>query len=61
MKNKRILQVLALPFISLFALSSCNEGENSSLTYVENHEIYGSNATYDIFNNKKSSLFSYVH
>ena len=60
MKNKRILQVLALPFISLFVLSSCNEGENSSLTYVENHEIYGSNATYDIFNNKKITVGMWV-
>lgn len=59
MKKEKIFRAVYLPFITLFALSGCN-AQQSKTKYIENYELYGSNADYDLFNNKKITVGMWV-
>lgn len=60
MKKNNILRMVYLSFITIFSLSNCSNEKQSSNEYSDNHEIYGSNATYDIFNNEKITVGMWV-
>lgn len=60
MKRIKKLRTLCLSCITTLALSGCNSNVNNTDEYIENHEIYGSNANYDILNNEKITIGMWV-
>lgn len=59
MKRKKMINAMCLQLIAFCTLASCSTANKES-DYIENYKTYGSNANYDLFNNKKITVGMWV-